>query len=344
MTNKNILGFLFFGLAVVFLFGCTGLEPKEEVVYENYSNQYFSIQYPSTWNVVELNENGVESVDFLSKQENKNDELLDGFSISVFDDADLETFEDFKNYEKLLLYETQTITSSKETTLNGLKATEILVQGKNPETDIEIKDLVIYLKKNDKIFRISRAYQGSKEDKYTPSFEKMMESLKITYVESKKPERKIEYITYNHDKFSIDYPSDWSVDDAYSEQVDGFDSVLFRSRIEDSQDELYDEMVVEVYYLTDDFKTFDDFKKSEESILYEGQRVTSTEETKLNGYDALKINIEGNYSDYNTQTKDAVLYFVKENKVFRIDYAYEASKEKKYLPIFKKMLENLEVK
>ena len=344
MINKNILGLSFFGLVVILLFGCTNSEPKEEVVYENYSNQYFFMQYPSTWNVVEHNENGVEEVEFLSKLENKDDELLDGLIVSVLDNTDLETFEDFKNYEKLLLYETQTITSSKEIDFKDFKAAEIVVQGKDPETKVEIKDLIIYLKKNDKVFRISRAYQQSKEDKYTPSFEKMMESLKITYVESKKPERKIEYITYNHDKFSIGYPSDWSVDDTYSEQVDGFDSVLFRSRIEDANDKLYDEMVVEVYYLEDDFKTFDDFKKSEESILYEEQSVTSTEETTLTGYDALKINIEGNYSNYGTQTKDVVLYFVKQNKVFRIDYAYEASKENKYLPVFEKMLENLKVK
>lgn len=318
-------------------------QPEESVTYEEYNNDYFSIKYPKNWDV-EIDE---QQVNIKAKLEGSTDKYRDKIVITVWDTSEeYSDLEDMEKHEDSILYENEKVISRVKKELNGYSILETNNEWYAQNSKLYLKRKAVYIIEKGKIFTIECIYEKDKEEIYGENFEKMLESFEVIYTKEQGEDTGIAYKTYTNEYFSMDYPDEWNIEQG-SEVLyenESMEYVILKSRLENGYDNIYELAVVKIASVSEEFDSIEELKAIEESLLYEGEELISSQEIGFKGLDAFEFSkriktIDGlEIPHINTE-----IQFIHTDKIYIVGYIFEEGKEDKYQPIFEEMLDSFEI-
>lgn len=151
-----------------------------ELEFVVYTGQEFLVEYPYEWSIEEYKAGFLflseRSVEFMSPREDLSDILLDGFIVEVWESE--ETLDDFEDLEIAMMSGDERITRNERIKFKGHDALYMETEG-SQETNIEVYYKTIYFKQGNKAYRLHQAYEKSKQAKYAPIMEYMLESFEV---------------------------------------------------------------------------------------------------------------------------------------------------------------------
>ncbi len=168
MKNLSIIiSFLIF----VLLSGC-----NQKTEYLEYSNEFFSLEYPKNWIIEYYPEPEYIGMGIGFLSDDNNAEFIVSFWSGY---ADLDEFVELEQYEKTLSYEGEKITA-KNILFKGREARIIEIDGIVSPNDLtKNKIITIYFKKDNLVYRINYAYAPEKEETYLPIINKMIDTFEV---------------------------------------------------------------------------------------------------------------------------------------------------------------------
>jgi len=306
--------------------------PKEEVKYNTYNAEGFSILYPDGWGIED------EWIMFISPKESENDLFLELFTVKTWESS--ETLEDLETDEKSFIGESAKFTKSERIKFKGYDAIRLegdflpgsensIVGGSGNE-----HFTTIFFRIDKVVYRFRYTIEKGKEKRYLPFVNHAIDTLKVGPDASKAPKQPSSgYIYFAGSRFSIEYPSAWT------KRKDP--SLRFVADKENESDPVLEDVIIEYW---ESNATLDDMEKEEKSVLYENETFEKVERIEFKGYPAVLFRYEGSlYPESGEKQHYTVTRFKKDNLQYRIGYVWETvpgNTKEKFEPIFKKMIES----